>query len=270
MAVLKVILLDTLQKEIRSKTLLWVMIINVFFILLVSGGISYLSQTLDGVGVPVEMKNKSIFIISFFISFWTGILSILFGGSCIRTDEESGIIGQILSLPISRFQYLIGRILGTTLISTTFFIILNLFALIVVFFAGDDFPFLSTFPIGVLASVASIFGLVVLSSTVSMFMNRTLGFILMVLFYLFLSSSEALFFGEEVSKFTTDLGFFKLLSLICYSLFPHVSTLSNLSSKLTVGSDYTGFNYLLEFFHYLFSIGIFGFILNKIFSKKEV
>ena len=192
MSVLKVILLDTLQKEIRSKTLLWVMIINIFFILLVSGGISYLSQTLGDVGFPVEMKNKSIFIISFFISFWTGVLSILFGGSCIRTDEENGIIGQILSLPVTRFQYLLGRILGTTLIAAVFFIILNLFALCVVFFTGDDFPFLTTFPIGLLASIASILGLVILSSTASMFMGRTLSFILMVLFYLFHKNSDFL------------------------------------------------------------------------------
>ena len=270
MSVLKIILLDTVQKEIRSKTLLWVLIINILFILLVSGGISYLSQTLLDMGFPIEMKNKSILIITFFISFWTGILSILFGGSCIRSDEENGIIGQILSLPVTLFQYLLGRVLGTTIISGGFFILLNLFALIVVFIAGDDFPFLSTSPIGFVVSAASIFGLVILSAIVSMFMGKTLSFVLMALFYLFLSSSEALFFGEEISSFTNNLGFFKVLSLISYSIFPHVNTLSNLSSKLIVGSDYTGFNYLLEFMHYFFSIGIFGFILFKIFSKKEV
>ena len=52
----------------------------------------------------------------FFINKWTGLLAILFGINCVKSDEEEGLLGQLISLPILRGEYLIGRIFGASII----------------------------------------------------------------------------------------------------------------------------------------------------------
>ena len=270
MSTFKILFQDTIQKELRSKSLLWLFILNILFIVVLSGGINYIAKMLQEFGAPVDMKNQSIHIISFFVSFWTGVLSILFGVSCIRTDEEEGVLGQILSLPTTRFNYLMARAFGSTVLSLMFFLLLNVIAFLMIMISGDDFPFLATAPIGFITTFCSIFGIVLLSIFVSFFMGRMLSFITMVFLYFFLSGAESIFFGEEIASYLSEMSFFKGVSLLFYTSLPHVSTLSNLTSKLLIGANYNGFNYLLEAFHYLFSVGFLVFIISFFFKRKEV
>ena len=136
--------------------------------------------------------------------------------------------------------------------------------------SGDDFPFLSTFPIGFIANFASIFALVILSMFISLYAGRLLGFITTIIIYSFLSMAESIFYQQPISEFAKDLGLFKFVSLVLYTIFPHISTLGNIASKYSVGSNYEGFNYLFEFIHYSISLSILLFLLNHFFSKKEI
>jgi len=267
---IKILIGDTIKKEMRSKTLLWLFVLNIIMIIFISGGINYVTSTVADFGVPMDLKNKSIHIINFFVSFWSGIMAIIFGGNCVRSDEDEGVIGQILSLPISRKEYLTGRSLGALIISLCFYLVLNLCSLIFVMISGDDFPFLASFPLGLLANFASIFALVVLSMLISLFSGRLIGFITTILIYSFLTMAESIYYQQPVEEFLKDLGLFKFLSLIMYSIFPHISTLGNIASKFTVGSNYEGINYLFEFIHYGVTLGVLVLILNVLFTKKEI
>ena len=117
---IKILIGDTIKKEGRSKTLLWLFILNVLIIIFICGGINYVTDLVGEFGAPMDLKNKSIYIINFFVSFWSGIMAIIFGGNCVRSDEDEGVIGQLLSLPISRKEYLSGRALGALTISLGF------------------------------------------------------------------------------------------------------------------------------------------------------
>tara|TARA_B100000925_G_scaffold229230_1_gene177739 strand:- start:9788 stop:10600 length:813 start_codon:yes stop_codon:yes gene_type:complete len=267
---IKILIGDTIKKELRSRTLLWLFILNIFLIIFVSGGINYITDIVADFGAPMELKNKSIHIINFFVSFWSGIMAIIFGGNCVRSDEDEGVIGQILSLPISRKEYLIGRALGALIISLGFYLVLNLCSLIFVMISGDDFPFLLTFPLGLAANFASIFALIVLSMFISLYSGKLLGFLTTILIYAFLTLAESIFYHKSISEFVTEMGLFKFLSLGMYAIFPHISTLGNIGSKYSVGSNYEGFNYLFEFLHYSVSLGLLLFLLNFCFSKKEI
>jgi hypothetical protein len=266
----KILIGDTVKKELRSKTLLWLFILNILIIVFVSGGINYVTDIVAEFGVPMDLKNKSIHIINFFVSFWSGIMAIIFGGNCVRSDEDEGVIGQILSLPISRKEYLIGRALGALIISLGFYLVLNTCSLLFVMISGDDFPFLSSFPLGFAANFASIFALVSLSMLVSLFSGKLLGFITTIIIYSFLTMAESIFYQQPISEFLKDLGLFKFLSLLMYTIFPHISSLGNIASKYAVGSNYEGFNYLFEFIHYGISLSVLLFILQYFFNKKEI
>lgn len=267
---IKIITFDTIQKEIRSKTLLWLFVLNILFILIVTGGINYVSSLVADMGVPMDMKNKSIFIISFFISFWSGILGIIFGGNCIRSDEDEGVLNQFLSLPISRFEYLAGRAIGALSISFSFFLILNIFALLIVTISGDDFPFLAATPLGILVSLFSLLGLILISMLISMHSGKIISFITTMFIYFFLTFSESIFYRVEFSEMFKELNLFRGVALLFYSILPHISTLGNVSRKLMIGSDYEGINYMYEFFHYSLTLGLLIFVMHLIFSKKEI
>ena len=145
---IKILIGDTIKKEVRSKTLFWLFILNILMIIFISGGINYIADLVGEFGVPMDLKNKSIHIINFFVSFWSGIMAVIFGGNCVRSDEDEGVIGQLLIFTHFKKEYLTGRALGALMISLGFYLVLNVCSLIFVMISGDDFPFLSTFPIG--------------------------------------------------------------------------------------------------------------------------
>ena len=119
---------DTLKKEMRNRALGIIFILNIVLIIIVNSFVDFFISMIGESGGLVNIGEEKGPIFMFFVNKWTGVLSILFGVNCIKSDDEEGILGQIISLPISRTQYLIGRILGSTTIVAIFYTILSLFA----------------------------------------------------------------------------------------------------------------------------------------------
>ena len=81
---------------------------------------------------------KKIGMFKFFINFWTSVLCLLFGTSSIRSDEEAGILGQILTLPIKRGEYLLGVTRASLLVSA-FYIIMVIIGTVIFALSGKGF-----------------------------------------------------------------------------------------------------------------------------------
>ena len=116
---------DTLKKEIRNKALVIIFFLNIILIGAVNSFVDFFVGMVGSEQSFVDLQGQKVFIFMFFINKWTGVLSILFGVNCIKSDDDEGILGQIISLPVSRAQYLVGRILGASTIVILFYFILE-------------------------------------------------------------------------------------------------------------------------------------------------
>ena len=90
----------------------------------------------------------------FFINFWTSVLCLLFGTSSIRSDEEAGILGQILTLPIKKRRVSFSRWLGASLLVSAFYILMVIIGTAIFTMSGKGFPWSSYLPLGILGNIA--------------------------------------------------------------------------------------------------------------------
>ena len=110
---------DTLKKEFKSKT-----VVLLFFLtsaLILMAGLMLKNSIESGLELNL-LGGKNIITMMFsFLNFWGVAISIFFGVGALRSDFQSNIIHQYLAFPISRFQYLMGRLFGAWLLVMIFY-----------------------------------------------------------------------------------------------------------------------------------------------------
>jgi len=260
---------DTLKKEIRNKALLIIFILNILLITIVNSFVDFFVTMLESNNSFIDIQQQKVFIFMFVVNKWTGVLSILFGVSCIKSDDEEGVLGQIISLPISRTQYLIGRILGATVIVVSFYLILSLFSGVIVTMENGSWPFLPTYILAIVPSLISIMSVIMLSIFISLILGKLMSFLLCCGTLLLINVSGALYENTKMTELFTDLGLLKVINLVTYLFFPHIKSIDNITEDLAFGTE-NSLNYLFEFSHAFVSMGLLYLILIFILKRKEV
>jgi ABC-type transport system involved in multi-copper enzyme maturation permease subunit len=122
----------TLADEVRQRSFVVMSVICVLFIFLVRGCYQgdYMvnGQDLEA-GKMVIMVSKITFHV---IVFGVMLLAALLSMRVFRRDRDEGMQSAILSKPITRQQYVMGKILGLWVLSTLFMFILHAIILLIV------------------------------------------------------------------------------------------------------------------------------------------
>ena len=117
---------NTLQKEFRNKTLMFLLVFTLGVILVVTALFRFLydyTEGNQGQAMLTGFVGDPFVVFYYIISIWNAVLAIVLGVNCIKSDERCSVMPQLLSLPIKRSDYLIARIVGSWIIiiaSTTF------------------------------------------------------------------------------------------------------------------------------------------------------
>lgn len=116
-----VIIKNTVAKEIRRRSF-WIILALTAFVIWGMNSLSG-SMVMNMNGEVIEgaesVKNTAAF---YFISFWNSVLAILLAVDAVRSDFDTGMINSILSRPLSRLDYLLGRFLGVWLTVLLFYL----------------------------------------------------------------------------------------------------------------------------------------------------
>ena len=122
----------TLADEVRQRSFVVMFVICVIFIFLVRGCYhgDYMvnGQELEA-GKIVIMVSKITFHV---VVFGVMLLAALLSMRVFRRDRDEGMQSTILSKPITRWQYVMGTILGLWVLSTLFMFILHAIILLIV------------------------------------------------------------------------------------------------------------------------------------------
>ena len=211
---------DTILKEVRSKTLIFIFVATTASILI---GHMVLSTIINSMGGDATLSISGIDALSInfrILNAINFILAAIFGISVIKSDYENNIIYQYLSFPISRAEYFFTRVLGSWLLVMAYYAYSYLLSAIlfsytfkkVVFTGGHFLSFL----------VLGLYLLLVIFISVffSLFMNK-----IGALFATFASCiAAAVAFGTfaklPYNEYLTNMSAFKGLGLGIYYLFP--------------------------------------------------
>lgn len=260
---------DTVKKEIRNKALIIIFFLNIIIFSIVTAGVDFVISMVGNEGVPIDLSSQKIHVFIFFINKWVGLLAILFGISCVKSDEDDGILGQLVSLPILRSEYLIGRILGASIIVFSFYLVLLLFATVALFIGGATVPFNASFFLSFPIKFFYILSVILISVLISLFSSKIISFLMTMVAFVVIDISGAMNGGKSLSDLFSDLGVFKGFNLVIYGLFPHLSELDKVIGDLIFKTnDVT--SPLIEIAHTSFSVAALYFILLLIFRRKEL
>lgn len=264
----KALIVDTILKEMRSKTLIFIFVATTLALILVNmvlhslnsqmGGDSTLSMTgINALSLNFRILNSINFIVA-----------AIFGVSVVRSDFRSNIIYQYLSLPISRTEYFFLRVLGTWVLVMAYYtysyilsaVLFSISFKSIIFTAGHLYSFL----------VLSLYLLLVIFISIlfSLLMNKV-----GALFATFSSclAAAAAYGSLSVMPFSElfkDVGTFKALGLILYFAFPRISFLDKISANLLFPEELT-VNLWEQVIHLVVISTIYVGVANYLVKKKD-
>jgi ABC-type transport system involved in multi-copper enzyme maturation permease subunit len=259
---------DTILKELRSKTLLFLFIATTLMILLAHSLLKMFINSQDpGTNILVSASNSLNYMFSA-MNFWSLVIAAIFGISAVRSDFREKIIHQYLALPISRTQYMFSRIAGAWLLVFGYY--LYAYMLSTLLFSIATHSLALTW--GHLASMVMmglyIFLVVCISLFYSLFMGKIGSFILLMGTVFTISLSTHTFRELQFAEYFKNFSLFKLLGLLVYSFFPRINYVTEVANWFMFKEELK-LNIPLESLHLLATSAFFLFLADRIIKRKN-
>lgn len=260
---------NTIQKEWRSKTLLFLLVITVIMISLAGVVLSYFKNNVL-TDLPMEgLAQQSLSVFFWIINIWSYLVATFIGASTVRSDQDGGVMAQMLSFPISRGEYLLGRITGAYAIVTGYYILSLMIGIVGISLAIGDFVL--TFDILIGMMITSLSNLVVITLAIffGLYMGTIQAFIVNFIFTFFISLSNGFFVEKEYFEVFKDLSVVKLIAALIHGALPHLATWESLGTSFILGTE-ARFNTTTEVPHFIASYAFLVVVILLAFRKKEI
>lgn len=227
---------DTILKELRSKTLIFIFIATTVMSFLIQAVLKVISSELGG-QASVAISGVNFLSMNYQVLNWMCyFIAVIFGISTIRSDFQNNIIYQYLTFPISRAEYFFIRVLGTWILVLGYYVYAFLLSGVLYSLAFKSVVFsvahLTSFFVMALYLLLVIF----IAILFSMLMNK-IGSLILMFFVTLYSAGAYSHFNELIAKeYFLNLSFFKITGFIFYMLFPRLEFLSLISKNILGGA----------------------------------
>jgi ABC-type transport system involved in multi-copper enzyme maturation permease subunit len=263
----KAMIRDTILKELRSKTLVFIFIATTLMIFLSHALLKMFISSNQGTASMITGAN-SLSIMFTMINAWSVIIAGIFGISSIRSDFKDKIIYQYLSFPISRTQYMFSRIFGTWILVYGYYLYSYFLSAILFSFATHSLAFNSAHLISMLLMGLYVFLIIFISFLYSMVAGKIGAFLLLISTVAVISISTSSMRVLVYSDYFRDLSLFKIIGLIVYFFFPRVNYISELASNVLSKEEMT-LNLGLESLHLIATTAFLIFIADRLVKRKN-
>ena len=264
-----IIFINTLQKEFRSKVLLFLLVITVVIITLAALVLNHFSdETLSYTGIAL-VGEKALMMFFLFINYWCILLSTFFAVNCIRSDFENGVMPQLLAFPIRRDEYLFARIAGTWIIIMGYYIFSLILATITFSIASGVFIGRVEFLYALGTTGLSIMAVILISVLLSFYLPKMVSLITVSILTFFISITSTVFSGKEFDTLFQSMSVIKALGLMVYFAFPRIDIINKVTSMILTKADIP-YNLPYESIHYVVTSAAILFTLKWVFNRKNV
>lgn len=258
---------DTILKELRSKTLIFIFIATTLMIFLAHAILKMFISSNEGSAVMINGAN-SLSLMFTMINAWSVIIAGIFGISSIRSDFKDNIIYQYLSFPISRTQYMFSRIFGTWILVFGYYLYSYLLSAILFSVATHSLALHWNHLISMLLMGLYIFLVIFISFLYSMVAGKIGAFLLLLTTVATISISTSSIRALAYADYLKDLNVFKVIGLVVYFILPRVNYITELASNVMTKEEIK-LNLGLESLHLLASSAVFIFLADRIVKRKN-
>lgn len=258
---------DTILKELRSKTLIFIFAATTLMIILGYAVFKFFMSSNHPSAALVD-GAKIVSIIFTLLMAWSVIISAIFGISSIRSDFKDNIIYQYLTFPISRTQYMFSRIFGSWILVFGYYLYSYLLSVILFSFASNSLAIHWGHLVSLGLMGIHIFLIIFLSFVFSMMVGKIGAFLLLITTLALISLSNTVIKAIELKDYFIDLSFFKAIGLLIYSLLPRINYVSEIASNVLSQEPIT-LNLGLEALHLVATSALLIFIADRFIKRKN-
>ena len=260
---------NTLQKEARSKTILFLTIITLGMLVLTNAVLKFFSEQILNQVDPSMLGNQAMAIFLWAIGIWVYLLSVYLGVSTVRSDLDDHVAAQLLSFPIKRHEYLLARMLGVSFLVVGFYILCLVGAVVSLSVtsgaAVGDWGVI----VGVITNLFSVTACVGIAMLVSLYMNKLMSFVVTIFITMFIFLANSFYATNEILKFYEGFSIKKLFYAFFHVFLPHLGRISDMVTAYLLGKDLP-FPLLNEIGHFIFSFLFVFVVMSFLFRKKEI
>lgn len=262
----KAMLKDTVLKELRSKTLIFIFIASTFMIILAHMVLKWFMKNNDA-NIIIQGQDSLTFMF-IIINFWSVIIAGIFGINTIRSDFKNNIIYQYLTFPISRTQYMWSRIIGSWLIVYGYYLYSYLLSAVLFSVATQTLALHWTHVISMLLMGLYVFMIIVLSIPFSLIAGKIGAFLLLLFSVFIIQVSNSSLRLEAVADYFKELSFFKIIGMLVYFFLPRINYVSEVSSAV-MNKEPIKLNLGLEALHLVATTALIIYGINYFIKKKN-
>ncbi len=266
---IKMFLKNTIQKEWRSRTLLFLLIVTVVLVILASMGLAYFKNEVLN-SSPLEGLAKSTLGFFFWgMNIWSYLIATFIGVSCVRSDLETGTISQMLTFPVTRMEYFLGRLFGSYVIVTGYYFLSMGICVAGVSLAIGEFIFGPELFLGILITSLSNLVVIALAMFIGFYMGTLQTFILNFILTFIVGFSNSFFIERGFVEGLKEPTFLKALAALFHVFLPHFSHWENWGKSFILGNEYK-FDAVMEVPHFIVTCLLLGTIILWRFKRKEI
>lgn len=259
---------DTILKEMRSKTLMFIFIATTVMILLSHSLLKMFYNNPDPASQIMVSGSNSLSYMFMFINFWNIFVAAIFGISAVRSDFREKIIYQYLTFPITRTQYMFSRIFGAWILVFGYYLYSYLLASVLFSIATHSFAFTVYHLLSILITGIYIFLVIFISFFFSLFAGKIQSFLLVFVTVFTINMADNAFKGLPLADYLKDMGIFKLIGLIAYICLPRLKYVSELANAVMFKEAFV-MNYGLEALHLIVTSAVLIFVADHLMKKKD-
>ena len=264
----KALIIDTILKEIRSKTLIFIFVATTLSIIIGHMILSAVNiqmggdqgLTLTGVNV-LSMNFRILNSISF-------IIAAVFGVSVFRSDFQNNIIYQYLAFPISRTEYFFIRVLGTWLLVLAYYAYSYILSAVLYSFAFKKIILSPAHFYSFLILALYLLMVIFIAIFFSLLTNKLSALFLTFISCIIAAGAYGYYSKLPYNEYFLEFGAFKAVGMIFYFLFPRISFLDSESSNLLLG-EVSSVNIWQQLVHLVLISGVYVYLASFIIKKKD-
>lgn len=263
------VLKNTVQKEWRSKTLIFLLVMTIIMISLAGAVLNYVKLNILN-EMPMEgLAQQTLVVFFWVINIWSYLIATFVGVSTVRSDHEGGVMAQMLSFPLSRWEYLLGRISGAYLIVTGYYILSLLIGIIGISLALGDFVLSIDIVLGMFITSLSNLVVITLAIFFGLYLGLIQSFIVTFLMTFVISIANGYFAENGFFESLKSFSILKGMGAFIHGLLPHISIWEGIGKAFILGSKHK-FDYGIEIPHLIVSYTFLVLVVALVFRKKEI
>lgn len=236
---LSLLIMNTIQKEIRNKTILFLF---VFTLIVIFMSYSLVNLFFQQVAQEDMLSGLGLGMSSIFISVlgaWTSLVALLVGANVLRSDMDEKVLPQILALPVTRTEYLLSRLIGSWLIVMVFYLLSASMITILFQFVSRDFANFQYFIISIGPLSVSVFVVIWVSMFFSQYFPKIFALLTTTFALGFIQFSNTYFLRNEVSKVFAEGNILGMILSVFYFIFPRTGEWARVNSAWANNTEIT-------------------------------